>query len=106
MIRRPPRSTRTDTLLPYTTLFRSHVNHAVDVAGQTDEQAEFGRVLDFALDDRADGVRFGKGAPGVRLGLLETERDAALVAVDLQHQDIDFLAGRNDLAGVDVLLDP
>src|SRR3546814_14921341 len=24
MIRRPPRSTRTDTLVPYTTLFRSH----------------------------------------------------------------------------------
>src|SRR3546814_12366452 len=29
MIRRPPRSTRTDTLFPYTTLFRSelHNNH-------------------------------------------------------------------------------
>src|SRR3546814_8547858 len=27
MIRRPPRSTRTDTLFPYTTLFRSHVLH-------------------------------------------------------------------------------
>src|SRR3546814_7457734 len=27
MIRRPPRSTRTDTLLPYTTLFRSHDPH-------------------------------------------------------------------------------
>src|SRR3546814_19236563 len=26
MIRRPPRSTRTDTLFPYTTLFRSHVD--------------------------------------------------------------------------------
>src|SRR3546814_7233927 len=26
MIRRPPRSTRTDTLFPYTTLFRSCVN--------------------------------------------------------------------------------
>src|SRR3546814_15280746 len=26
MIRRPPRSTRTDTLFPYTTLFRSPVN--------------------------------------------------------------------------------
>src|SRR3546814_12650836 len=25
MIRRPPRSTRTDTLFPYTTLFRSHL---------------------------------------------------------------------------------
>src|SRR3546814_16462032 len=30
MIRRPPRSTRTDTLFPYTTLFRSHnVNGAL-----------------------------------------------------------------------------
>src|SRR3546814_3116100 len=27
MIRRPPRSTRTDTLFPYTTLFRSAVDH-------------------------------------------------------------------------------
>src|SRR3546814_11392910 len=29
MIRRPPRSTRTDTLFPYTTLFRSMVDHLV-----------------------------------------------------------------------------
>src|SRR3546814_18858380 len=29
MIRRPPRSTRTDTLFPYTTLFRSHQIGAV-----------------------------------------------------------------------------
>src|SRR3546814_12740430 len=28
MIRRPPRSTRTDTLFPYTTLFRSHAGDA------------------------------------------------------------------------------
>src|SRR3546814_8504842 len=27
MIRRPPRSTRTDTLFPYTTLFRSEIRH-------------------------------------------------------------------------------
>src|SRR3546814_13949650 len=27
MIRRPPRSTRTDTLFPYTTLFRSLISH-------------------------------------------------------------------------------
>src|SRR3546814_2627922 len=32
MIRRPPRSTRTDTLFPYTTLFRS-VADAADVQG-------------------------------------------------------------------------
>src|SRR3546814_14635350 len=30
MIRRPPRSTRTDTLFPYTTLFRSVVWYAYD----------------------------------------------------------------------------
>src|SRR3546814_9361518 len=29
MIRRPPRSTRTDTLFPYTTLFRSGVRQAL-----------------------------------------------------------------------------
>src|SRR3546814_11973264 len=29
MIRRPPRSTRTDTLFPYTTLFRSHMLEAL-----------------------------------------------------------------------------
>src|SRR3546814_6626868 len=28
MIRRPPRSTRTDTLFPYTTLFRSNLGYA------------------------------------------------------------------------------
>src|SRR3546814_13100390 len=35
MIRRPPRSTRTDTLFPYTTLFRSQGSAAaVEAAGQ------------------------------------------------------------------------
>src|SRR3546814_7971426 len=32
MIRRPPRSTRTDTLFPYTTLFRSEERHGDDLA--------------------------------------------------------------------------
>src|SRR3546814_2613671 len=32
MIRRPPRSTRTDTLFPYTTLFRSHAARLGDRA--------------------------------------------------------------------------
>src|SRR3546814_2111900 len=30
MIRRPPRSTRTDTLFPYTTLFRSHLRAVLE----------------------------------------------------------------------------
>src|SRR3546814_11235900 len=36
MIRRPPRSTRTDTLFPYTTLFRSRQIEARAVAGEHD----------------------------------------------------------------------
>src|SRR3546814_7710492 len=32
MIRRPPRSTRTDTLFPYTTLFRSADRDSFDIA--------------------------------------------------------------------------
>src|SRR3546814_2407194 len=38
MIRRPPRSTRTDTLFPYTTLFRSHVDIAA-VMGERQAEA-------------------------------------------------------------------
>src|SRR3546814_4901417 len=41
MIRRPPRSTRTDTLFPYTTLFRSIV---IDF-GAGDQRGGGGRVL-------------------------------------------------------------
>src|SRR3546814_5542235 len=37
MIRRPPRSTRTDTLFPYTTLFRSEI----DIDSIVEETIEF-----------------------------------------------------------------
>src|SRR3546814_11654686 len=40
MIRRPPRSTRTDTLFPYTTLFRSAVDPDATVARLHVETAE------------------------------------------------------------------
>src|SRR3546814_3119082 len=38
MIRRPPRSTRTDTLFPYTTLFRS--THRIHLRGQLQHRVE------------------------------------------------------------------
>src|SRR3546814_10587893 len=38
MIRRPPRSTRTDTLFPYTTLFRSAAADAKIGAGRRDQR--------------------------------------------------------------------
>src|SRR3546814_14756651 len=43
MIRRPPRSTRTDTLFPYTTLFRSEVASRLrDIAPERATVARFG----------------------------------------------------------------
>src|SRR3546814_8435401 len=47
MIRRPPRSTRTDTLFPYTTLFRSlegMVLHVLGVDGQRRLRGFLGHV--------------------------------------------------------------
>src|SRR3546814_9940212 len=43
MIRRPPRSTRTDTLFPYTTLFRSGVLHGSKI-GVYVEMSTIGRT--------------------------------------------------------------
>src|SRR3546814_3508604 len=42
MIRRPPRSTRTDTLFPYTTLFRSH-DHGGGRRSQPRSRLRFGK---------------------------------------------------------------
>src|SRR3546814_6936667 len=44
MIRRPPRSTRTDTLFPYTTLFRS-VGHLLDLFGDGDRALHLGAEI-------------------------------------------------------------
>src|SRR3546814_16958050 len=43
MLRRPPRSTRTDTLFPYTTLFRASVS-ATDLIGVDMRQLAFDRI--------------------------------------------------------------
>src|SRR5436305_9319645 len=82
------------------------MHHAVDIAGKADEQAELGDVADFALDRAADRVFLDKGVPRVRHDLLQAEADPALLRVDIEHHDLDLLTGRDDLAGVHVLLGP
>src|SRR3546814_15547355 len=52
MIRRPPRSTRTDTLFPYTTLFRSAGGHQAE---QRPGGLRGGRGLGFAAPFRPVG---------------------------------------------------
>src|SRR3546814_12373637 len=55
MRRRPPRSTRTDTLLPYTTLVRSKTSHhPVDIPHFADTQRHviaFADQVDMAIGD-------------------------------------------------------
>src|SRR3546814_1366451 len=52
MIRRPPRSTRTDTLFPYTTLFRSAVDFAFLASGRVaGARSQPRHVGDRAADD-------------------------------------------------------
>src|SRR3546814_6729816 len=69
MIRRPPRSTRTDTLVPYTTLFLSSMRAALDVLGT------------FNLDSLTDGKSSlrgrGRGRRIAVLGDMKELGDAA-----------------------------
>src|SRR3546814_5915858 len=55
MIRRPPRSTRTDPLFPYTTLFRAVGEHVLKPCD---------KVLAAGLDRPFDHLRIGEGEIG------------------------------------------
>src|SRR3546814_11637298 len=74
MLRRPPRSTRTDTLVPYTTLFRSRpeprlrkelagASRAHQVAHQIRRRNEAAAIIAEIDDDVGDALRaeIGKG---------------------------------------------
>src|SRR3546814_2583395 len=77
MIRRPPRSTRTDTLFPYTTLFRSvsvHYANAHTPYGPIRAEAE-GLHYFTLRDDFDPGARF---MPGARPELKPVRRRHAL----------------------------
>src|SRR3546814_8085197 len=76
MIRRPPRSTRTDTLFPYTTLFRSADLHHQDLKGVVEARhlarsaqgvdhqgAASGTEFDELAGRRAAEAQPGVGAP-------------------------------------------
>src|SRR3546814_8117331 len=54
MIRRPPRSTRTDTLFPYTTLFRSVLDAAQVVPELAEAVSDCGLVLGCTARSRSE----------------------------------------------------
>src|SRR3546814_9701546 len=74
MIRRPPRSTRTDTLFPYPTLFRSDVLHVGDRSA--------GRLRDRDQPRHAAALAAPAAAGGI--------------ADDLRHQAGDGIVGAAD----------
>src|SRR3546814_19795109 len=66
MIRRPPRSTRTDTLFPYTTLFRSEI----DLRRGPDAAFIGGDII---AVDRGRRREAGEGVEGLAIVLLAAE---------------------------------
>src|SRR3546814_6202033 len=70
MIRRPPRSTRTDTLFPYTTLFRSQ---CLQVRMQHERSAETRAAQHVsALEQRIDALQHEQRAQAKRLQQADT----------------------------------
>src|SRR3546814_3346644 len=70
MIRRPPRSTRTDTLFPYTTLFRSKLGTGIAIAGTRSPLETAYAAMD--LDRISDGrfvLGLGSSIPSCTTGM-------------------------------------
>src|SRR3546814_2313258 len=65
MIRRPPRSTRTDTLFPYTTLFRSRDRFARGVGGRSPDLRLPAQVCAVGAEPGVERCGYGAVAGGV-----------------------------------------
>src|SRR3546814_11124706 len=90
MIRRPPRSTRTDTLFPYTTLFRSYKGEYL-----RHQFADAGVEVVFVEPDYADRLALIKD----ELPLVHTviqRGDAPLAAEGLNLKRFDDILGSED----------
>src|SRR3546814_15359123 len=91
MIRRPPRSTRTDTLFPYTTLFRSKIVLTEILYGEGISRE--GELIDMGVDAKLveksgawysyNGERIGQGKENVRNWLKQNPT----VAQDLERSE-------------------
>src|SRR3546814_73899 len=97
MIRRPPRSTRTDTLFPYTTLFRSHAFR--QTLGHAGSRADDGVGRNAAL---TPGDNLLKRAVG---NVLRSCASSAMICSRCQEQPREIAAGGDGLLKVLVVGD-
>src|SRR3546814_5541776 len=103
MIRRPPRSTRTDTLFPYTTLFRSVRYESVERRG---DNAIVARLATADATDKALALA-AKNLPNLQaeanegtLVLRVPEAEVAQITTDAVEQNIVTLRNRINELGV------
>src|SRR3546814_5640352 len=115
MIRRPPRSTRTDTLFPYTTLFRSNVpfyGAAMLCLDHPEVQAIIPRICDrrivtYGFSAQADvrGTNVTPGPDGNRFDVVVRDRDGNSRTIEGIHLP---MSGRhnvqNSLAAIAVAM--
>src|SRR3546814_10314581 len=109
MIRRPPRSTRTDTLFPYTTLFRSlvdvltrvgvHEEHTADLFLLVLHRVQIAALFELARIDTREGEgaherivhdleRQRRERRGIRRRALVRRLAVELDALDRRHVEI------------------
>src|SRR3546814_16117019 len=107
MIRRPPRSTRTDTLFPYTTLFRSARRHQRDHHLGNRRRSGFGGDVARRLEDRPrlHLVDFGISDAEAATAMAE-HRVEFMQFVRTRLQRLDTDAGRGRDPGANLLARP
>src|SRR3546814_16874877 len=96
MIRRPPRSTRTDTLFPYTTLFRSATKTDTPLRDvpQSITVVTEQLIRDQAMQGIGDVVRY---VPGIGIAQGEGNRDAPIFRGNSSTADFFVDGVRDDL---------
>ena len=73
------------------------VDHALNALGDLHEGAEGHELGDWAGNLRTDGELRGHFGPGVGEGLLEAERDAALLRMNVENHGVNALTGLEDV---------
>ena len=76
------------------------MDQPLDARLELDEGTIVGEAHDFSLDTRLAWVLLVNGFPWIEAALLEAQRDAFFLGVELEHDDLDLVTHVEHLAGV------